>query len=42
MNEIKIKDDVKMSLVCSNCGKKIETVPLQCGQSVTVNNETNK
>lgn len=31
-----------MSLVCSNCGRKIETVPLQCGQSITVNNETNK
>ncbi|MHA2180078.1 MAG: SCP2 sterol-binding domain-containing protein [Promethearchaeota archaeon] len=31
-----------MSLVCNNCGRKIETVPLQCGQSITVNNETNK
>lgn len=31
-----------MSLVCSNCGIKIETLPLQCGQSVTINNETNK
>jgi hypothetical protein len=36
------KDDIKMSLVCSNCGKKIETVSLQCSQSITVNNETNK
>ncbi|MFX0081058.1 MAG: SCP2 sterol-binding domain-containing protein [Candidatus Hodarchaeota archaeon] len=31
-----------MSLVCTNCGRKIETVPLQCGQSITINNETNK
>ncbi len=31
-----------MSLVCSNCGRKIETVPLQCGQNITVNSETNK
>jgi len=31
-----------MSLVCSNCGRKIETIPLRCGQSVTINNETNK
>jgi len=31
-----------MSLVCTNCGKKIETVPLQCGQSISVNSETNK
>jgi putative sterol carrier protein len=31
-----------MSLVCSNCGKKIETVPLQCGHSITINSDTNK
>lgn len=31
-----------MSLKCSNCGRKIETVSLQCGQRITVNNETNK
>ncbi|MHA1914806.1 MAG: SCP2 sterol-binding domain-containing protein [Promethearchaeota archaeon] len=31
-----------MSLKCSNCGKTIETIPLQCGQSMTLNGETNK
>ncbi|GAG64885.1 unnamed protein product, partial [marine sediment metagenome] len=31
-----------MSLVCSNCGRKIETVSLQCSQSITFNIETNK
>ncbi len=31
-----------MSLVCNNCGRKIETVSQQCGQSVSINNETNK
>lgn len=31
-----------MSLVCSNCGKKIETVPIQCGHSITINSDTNK
>ncbi|MHA2473595.1 MAG: SCP2 sterol-binding domain-containing protein [Promethearchaeota archaeon] len=31
-----------MSLKCSNCGKTIETVPLQCGQSITLNGETNQ
>jgi hypothetical protein len=34
--------DVKMSLVCSNCGRKIETLPLQCGQDISVNDETSK
>ncbi|MFX0029804.1 MAG: SCP2 sterol-binding domain-containing protein [Candidatus Hermodarchaeota archaeon] len=31
-----------MSLVCSNCGRKIQTVPVQCGQSITINDETNR
>lgn len=31
-----------MSLVCSNCGRKIETVSLQCGHSITLNSDTNK
>lgn len=31
-----------MSLICSKCGKKVETLPLQCGISITMNYETNK
>ncbi|KKK42958.1 MAG: SCP-2 sterol transfer family protein [Candidatus Lokiarchaeum sp. GC14_75] len=31
-----------MSLECNNCGRKIETVSQQCGQSTTINIETNK
>ena len=31
-----------MSLVCNNCGRIIETLPLQCGQSITINSEINK
>ena len=31
-----------MSLECTNCGRIIETLPLQCGQSMTLNSETNK
>jgi hypothetical protein len=31
-----------MSLICSKCGKKSDTLPLQCGYSITVNNETNQ
>ncbi|MFW9828198.1 MAG: SCP2 sterol-binding domain-containing protein [Candidatus Thorarchaeota archaeon] len=29
-----------MSLQCSRCGKKIETLPLNCGYSITMNYET--
>jgi putative sterol carrier protein len=32
----------KMNLKCSNCGKKIETLPLKCGYSITINHETNQ
>ncbi len=31
-----------MSLVCNNCGRKIETLSVQCGQSISINSETNK
>jgi len=31
-----------MSLVCSNCGRKVETLPMQCAQNITVNEETTK
>ncbi len=31
-----------MSLKCCSCGKVIETLPIQCGYSITVNNETNQ
>ena len=31
-----------MSLKCSGCGEIIETLPIQCGYSISVNNETNK
>ena len=31
-----------MSLVCSNCGREIETVSQQCSQNITINIETNK
>ncbi|MHA2398862.1 MAG: SCP2 sterol-binding domain-containing protein [Promethearchaeota archaeon] len=31
-----------MSLKCSNCGKIVETVPLQCAQSISLNGETNR
>jgi len=40
--KLKKKGDAKMSLVCSNCGRKIETISLQCSQSITFNIETNK
>ncbi len=29
-----------MSLVCSSCGKIIESLPLQCGHSININSET--
>ncbi|MFX0038120.1 MAG: SCP2 sterol-binding domain-containing protein [Promethearchaeota archaeon] len=31
-----------MSLICSICGKNSETLPLQCGYSITIDNETNQ
>ena len=31
---------VKMSLICSSCGKVIETLPLKCGYSISMNFET--
>ena len=31
-----------MGLECSSCGRLIETLPIQCGYSITVNNETNQ
>jgi len=31
-----------MSLKCSRCGKISETLPLQCGYNITINNETNQ
>ena len=31
-----------MSLVCSSCGRKIEPLPLECGHSININNETNQ
>ncbi|MFW9784428.1 MAG: SCP2 sterol-binding domain-containing protein [Candidatus Heimdallarchaeota archaeon] len=31
-----------MSLVCSNCGREVETVSMQCALSITLNGETNK
>ncbi|MFX1419333.1 MAG: SCP2 sterol-binding domain-containing protein [Promethearchaeota archaeon] len=31
-----------MSLKCSRCGRLIETLPIQCGYNITVNNETNQ
>jgi putative sterol carrier protein len=31
-----------VNLICSKCGKRSETLPLQCGYSIAVNNETNQ
>ncbi len=31
-----------MSLICSSCGREVETLPLQCGYSITMNSETNQ
>jgi len=31
-----------MSLICSSCGRKVETLPLQCGHSITMNSKTNQ
>jgi hypothetical protein len=29
-------------MICSSCGSKVETLPLQCGYSITMNNKTNQ
>ena len=31
-----------MSLICNDCGKKIETLPLECAHSISINSETNQ
>jgi hypothetical protein len=31
-----------MGLICSSCGRKVETIPLECGMSITMNSETNQ
>jgi len=31
-----------LSLKCSSCGRLIETLPIQCGYSIVVNNETSQ
>ena len=31
-----------MSLICTNCGKEIESLPLQGAQWMNMNNETNQ
>ncbi|MFW9866435.1 MAG: SCP2 sterol-binding domain-containing protein [Candidatus Thorarchaeota archaeon] len=31
-----------MSLVCSSCGRVVETLPIHCGYSITINKETNQ
>ena len=31
-----------MSLVCSSCGRKVETLPIRCGYSINMNSETNQ
>jgi len=31
-----------MSLICTNCGREIETIPLQCAYSININSETNQ
>ncbi|MEJ2280139.1 MAG: hypothetical protein P8Y70_20685 [Candidatus Lokiarchaeota archaeon] len=31
-----------MRLICSKCGNIIETLPLRCGYSISVNPETNQ
>jgi putative sterol carrier protein len=31
-----------MSLICTGCGKMIESLPLQCGYSINVNYDTNQ
>ena len=36
------RDDIKLSLKCFSCGRLIETLPIQCGYSITKNNETNQ
>ena len=31
-----------MNLTCSSCGRILESLPLQCGHSISVNSETNQ
>jgi hypothetical protein len=31
-----------LSLVCNSCGRVVETLPIQCGYSITINKETNQ
>ena len=31
-----------MNLTCSSCGRIVETLPMQCGYNITMNNETNQ
>ncbi len=31
-----------MNLTCTDCGKEIETLPLQCAHSININSETNQ
>jgi len=31
-----------MNLTCANCGKIIETIPLTCGLSISLNSSANK
>jgi len=31
-----------MNLTCTNCGKIIETIPLSCGLSISLNSSANK
>lgn len=31
-----------MSLICNDCGKEIETLPLECAHSISINSETNQ
>ena len=37
-----IGGDLKITLICSSCGRKVETLPLKCGYSITMNTETNQ
>lgn len=31
-----------MNLTCNSCGRTIEPLPLECGHSISINNETNQ
>ena len=30
------------NMICNNCGNLIETIPLHCGHSMTLNENTNR